>query len=401
MTQVFERETFTGFYDHNSGRTFADLEFRRCSFEGSAISITHDPRRRSTIRNVKVIQCEEVGCSLGPAVVEDVLVDGLKTSGLFQTWGAVFKHVVIRGRIGRVMLSPVVSAGLATPAQQRAFDEANAAYYATVDWALDIRDAAAEELDIRGIPPTLIRRDPATQVVVTRERALEGRWRQLDLSQTYWPGVLQNFLDDGEPWILLVAPKRHWKFRQLAEGLRLLREAGVTEPDAPPGSGGLGLGSSAVEPVTRATHEEDQLWRGVAAAGVRVGVGEPAPDPELMEALSARDPALRELAAEALGESGASQAVAALLASLSDPSAMVRGAAAEALGKIGDGGAIDGLLRALGDPDASVRASAARALGRIGAHDALARLEALANDREEDEDVRSAACEALDQLHDL
>lgn len=35
-------------------------------------------------------------CSVRAAVVEDVLVHGLKTSGLFQTWAAVFRHVTLR-----------------------------------------------------------------------------------------------------------------------------------------------------------------------------------------------------------------------------------------------------------------------------------------------------------------
>lgn len=42
-------------------------------------------------------------CSVRAAVVEDVLVHGLKTSGLFQTWAAVFRHVTLKGKIDRVM----------------------------------------------------------------------------------------------------------------------------------------------------------------------------------------------------------------------------------------------------------------------------------------------------------
>jgi hypothetical protein len=229
--KIFEDRVFECFYDRG-GRTFSNLEFRRCRFESSRISITRDPRRRSTVRNVKLVQCEQLGCAINTAIIEDVMVDGLKTHGqLLQTWGAVFKHVTLKGNIGRIMLSPAVATGLAKPHEQRAFDEANAAYYAEVDWALDISQARFEECDIRGIPARLIRRDPETQVVVTREKALLGEWRQIDLSGTYWGGWIELFLEDGEPDVVLVAPKRNPHYRVLLDGLKKLRDAGVAEPD--------------------------------------------------------------------------------------------------------------------------------------------------------------------------
>lgn len=229
--QIFEKREFECFYDRNSGRIFSDLEFRKCHFVSCGISITEDPRLRSTVRNVKLVDCERHGCTLHTAIVENVLVDGLKTNGLFQTWGAVFKHVTLRGKLGRIMISPAVAAGTVTEKEQRAFDEANAAYYQSADWALDISEAEFEEADIRGIRATLIRRDPVSQVVVTREKAMEGRWRTLPLQGTDWDGILDLFLRSGEPDTVLVAPKRHRKFRNLLEGLRKLRDAGVAEPE--------------------------------------------------------------------------------------------------------------------------------------------------------------------------
>jgi hypothetical protein len=229
--QLFEKQEFARFYDQDSGRTFSGIEFRKCSFLSSSVSITRDPKLRSTVRDVKLIQCEQRGCALNAAIVEDVLVDGFKTNGLFQTWGAVFKHVTLRGKIGRVMISPYVAPSTATEKQQWAFDEANAAYYAGVDWALDISEAEFEEVDIRRLSARLVRRDPTTQVVVTRERAMEGRWRTLDLSRTDWAGWIDLFLKDGDPDLVLAAPKRHRSYRDLLDGLKALRDAGVAEPD--------------------------------------------------------------------------------------------------------------------------------------------------------------------------
>ena len=229
--RVVERQEFDSFYDHDSARLFSDIEFRRCTFVSCAISITGDPALRSTIRNVKLFNCETYGCQLDTAIVEDVTVDGLKTHGLRQTWGAVFKHVTLRGKIGRLMFSPAVSPGVATLRQQRAFDEANEQYYSTVDWALDIREAEAEELDIRRVPARLIRRDPESQVVVTREKAMQGKWRQLNLEKTYWATSIELFLEAGDPDWVLIAGKRDRDYRRLVDGLKALRDAGVAEPD--------------------------------------------------------------------------------------------------------------------------------------------------------------------------
>lgn len=226
-----EGQEFVQWFDRDSAAIYSDLEFVKCRFESSGISITRNPQLRATVRNVRLIKCVERGCGIENAIFEDVSIDGLKTSGLLQTWAAVFKHVTFRGKIGRLMVSPFVAPGIATPAQQRAFDEANARYYTGVDWALDLREAEFEECDLRRVPAHLVRRDPETQVVVTREQAMRGEWRKLDLSKTYWASALEGFLIEGDPDIVLVAGKRQKKFRDLVDGLNKLRDAGVAEPD--------------------------------------------------------------------------------------------------------------------------------------------------------------------------
>jgi len=231
MMNLFNNQEFSNFYDRNSGCLFQDLEFRNCQFISSSLSITRNPKRRSTVRNVRVVQCEEIGCSIDTAIIEDTIIDGLKTSDLFQSWGAVYKHVTMKGSIGRIMISPLVATAMARPKEQAAFNKANEEYYMAVDWALDIREARFMGCDIRGVPAHLIRRDPETQVVVTREKALLGEWKKLDLSKSFWHGWIKLFLQDGDPDVVLVAPKRHPKFNAWLDGLKMLRDAGVAEPD--------------------------------------------------------------------------------------------------------------------------------------------------------------------------
>ncbi len=228
--KIYDRQEFSGLYDR-AGQSFADLILKHCSFTGCFISNTRKTKRRSHVHNVQLVGCESRGCTIYAAVIENVLVSSLKTHTLLQTWGAVYKHVKLEGNIGRIMISPLIDLGLAKPKQQAAFDQANAEYYKTVDWALDISEARFYECDIRGVSASLIIRDPETQVVVTREKALQGKWKELDLSKTYWAGWIDLFLQSGEPDVVLVAPKRYPKYQDWLDGLKMLRDAGVAEPD--------------------------------------------------------------------------------------------------------------------------------------------------------------------------
>ena len=234
MTRVFRDQLFRRFFDDDSRSVFEDVEFRHCSFESCVVSNTKDPALRSTVRRLQFIACDSSGFnSLGPAIIEDTTVDGLKVNDVLQTWGMVFKHVILRGRIGPLMLSNCLCpTSTTTDAMQRAFEQANAEYYSTVDWALDISQAEfTEDCEIRGIPAKLIRRDPETQAVVTRERAMRGNWRQLGLEKTFWKVALEVFLESGDQNYVLIAPKRAKDFKHLLRGLQLLRDAGVAEPD--------------------------------------------------------------------------------------------------------------------------------------------------------------------------
>ena len=229
--RTFENDEFTAFYDRG-GNVYEDLHFKKCTFISSSISITYDPANRTTVRNVTLERCRVVGSALDCAVVEDVLVDGLQTSDLHQAWGALFKHVTLRGKIGRLMVTPLISPRHRNTPEQAAFDEQREAYYETIDWALDISEAEAVELELAGIPARLIRRDPETQAVVTRQAALSGEWRELEpVKKTVLGLAIQQMLKRGDDDTVLVAERRARDFKQLLAGIQELRAAGVAEPD--------------------------------------------------------------------------------------------------------------------------------------------------------------------------
>lgn len=219
------------------------MSFRRCQFENCSLALAVRPAKRPTVRRIAMTDCIALGCAIGSAVIEEVVVDGLVTPGRvpFFVRGAAFNHVTLRGRFGGLTITgdarrPSMRGWDDVPLRGEV-DEANAAYYEGVDWALDISEVECEDLEIRGgIPARLIRRDPATQVVITRERALEGRWRDVDLSGTWWSTAIDmlvnpKYLDSGYAEKVLVAPKLHRDFPRLLEGLSRLRAAGIAEPD--------------------------------------------------------------------------------------------------------------------------------------------------------------------------
>jgi len=229
--QLFEDQTLDGFSDFESSATFTDLRFRKCIFQSCSLSAGRWPQPRSTVRNVHVEQCRAYGCHIGAAIVEDSVIDGLRTGDILQTWGTVFKHVVLRGKIGRLMISRNFFTTPGGAEQERAFDLANAEYYRHVDWALDISQGEFSELDIRSVPGHLIRRNPETQARIKRERLVEADWRKLPFKAGVTQVIFDLFLDRGDPDVTYVAGKREKDFREMVADIELLRKEGIAEPD--------------------------------------------------------------------------------------------------------------------------------------------------------------------------
>jgi hypothetical protein len=231
---TYDRQNFLQRFDRDSGALYESIQFINCNFDNCALSLTKSPGLRSIVRNVLVTNCVTSNCGIGPAVFEDVTVDGLDTNDLLILWSPLFKHVTLRGKVGKIKINTAAHFVDRSAEVQQPFDLARAKFYEEVDWALDISKAEFKEFDMHGVPARLVRRDTATQVVVTRERALQPGWRErLSATNTHWPFVIDMFLQDGEPDIVLVAPKgkRKRDFTRLVDGLAELRQAGVAEPD--------------------------------------------------------------------------------------------------------------------------------------------------------------------------
>ena len=227
--KTFEKQSFDGYSDFDSGGVFEGYRFTRCEFDAVELSNAQRPDLRSTLRNCHLERCiVRQNCSINPAIVEDCVVDGLETRGLVFVRGAVFKHVVLKGKVGRFIVHWPWGAG-SDPGCP--FSAANAEYYRGVDWALDLTQCEAKELQLSGVPGRLIRRDPTTQILVTRERALAVDWRSLPLGGSPYAASLELLTRCGDDARVLIAPHRDRSFQACIQAQKVLRDAGVAEPD--------------------------------------------------------------------------------------------------------------------------------------------------------------------------
>lgn len=230
----YKNQTFRKLYDRGDALRLENMRFESCMFESCAISLTKDVHLRSTVKNVSVKNCAANGCGIGPAIFEEVEVDGLATNDLLIVWAATFHHVKLAGEIGKIKINPWAHFVDRTEAIQGPFTQSREAFYRSIDWALDIREARFKEFDSAGIPARLFRRDPESQAVVTRElvSAEDGRRIARAVGNPWLPwirGALSDGSNDGVLVTPLGAPKK--KRDEFLHGLRQLRNLDIAEPD--------------------------------------------------------------------------------------------------------------------------------------------------------------------------
>jgi hypothetical protein len=247
MMKRYEDETWSQFLDpargvldprfsDPTGALLEDLDLVRCTVRGGGLgNKARTPAERTIVRRVRATACI-VSVRIGPVLFEDVEIDGLRTVGN-PVWvrAGLFHHVVLKGKIGSLSLTNVrrlvITPTVEIEQEQAAFDASAMKFYASMDWAIDISEARFRELDWRlNVPARLVRRDPVTQIVVTRERALEGTWRKIPLHPTLSIS-LDMFVRSEHLDTILIAAKAASYYKDQLDGIQRLRDAGIAEPE--------------------------------------------------------------------------------------------------------------------------------------------------------------------------
>lgn len=212
----------------NRDKPPGDIVYRRCIFDNCAVGPA-TRTNRPVLRNVTFEDVQYFGCFFFDVAFENVKLHGLKSMDrgrmpLFFT-NCMFRHVVISGSCcgfislfedaRRIKVADVVK------------------YYKRVDWALDVSKAEfTSSVPLQFVPGHLVRRDPETQVLVTRERLNVIPWKRFLRKPSIGRISIQNFLESS-PFDSFVfeAPKRAPYFREQLEMVRRFREIELAEPD--------------------------------------------------------------------------------------------------------------------------------------------------------------------------
>lgn len=225
---VYHEAVFRNLIDRDSGRIVQNLDLHRCSFINCRLSSGLDPANRTTFRRVQLSHCriqQRLGL-VGAPILEDILVDDFRCGDVLIFSGAAFRRVTLKGHMPPMILNERMAGGAVPVECAELFVAANREYYKSVDWALDIRDARFASVRLSSVPGQLIRRNPETQVLVSRSKLLQTDWNNPAL-----PSItrvsLRNVVNSRHEYQVIVAGERSNTFPAQLKGFDILRREGL------------------------------------------------------------------------------------------------------------------------------------------------------------------------------
>ena len=223
---VFKKVFFDDLRDIDSGEVFQDMIFEKCSFMSCSFSYTSDVHKRSKARKITFKNCEQKNCQLFGGILEDIEIENLATHNILWSKGTFFKHVTLKGKMGRMVLSNETALCFGEEVRSN-FILANENLYKEVDWCLDISGAVFKELDIRGVPAKYIIRNPDNQVVITKESLKNADLSRVDFKGTYFKTAIGLFRDSYFEDTILTAPMMRKDSGKYLEVLDQLVKEGI------------------------------------------------------------------------------------------------------------------------------------------------------------------------------
>ncbi|MCU0393676.1 MAG: hypothetical protein MUE81_21390 [Thermoflexibacter sp.] len=219
---------FEDIVEQGLGQIIENLIFEKCVFRYCDFSRTLDTNLMTRVNNIILKNIKLENCMIGAGYVENTIIENLSSNELLQCWGTLFNNVVLKGKMSRIMFTNIIDPSEPKGEIQQSYNQLFRTYYESVDMALDISEAHFKECNLRGIPARCIKRDSDSQVVITREKALELKkdWNQIDFRKIYFKTSIQLFLDRGDADYVLVAPKLDKRFTDFKIVIDELREKG-------------------------------------------------------------------------------------------------------------------------------------------------------------------------------
>jgi hypothetical protein len=236
LIKVIADAELRGHGELNVGQT----RFERC--------YVHNSRARGgRAVAVEAIDCTTWSCHLYDVRLEDCVVRNLKTSPggggratpLFL-WGGSARRVTVAGTVGGIIWNPPTRGLLGFDLDPAKVEEVRRYYDSIDDWAVDVSQARFRSMpSLRfGPPGRLVRRDPETQPLITKQaaaRALELIGSELGI----WRAVLADLVTGSWPDEIVLMPAlgaRKARREEELRGLERLRQIGAFEDDRQPPS---------------------------------------------------------------------------------------------------------------------------------------------------------------------
>ncbi|MGW2178008.1 hypothetical protein ACWCXX_07940 [Streptomyces sp. NPDC001732] len=221
---------FNNLIDRNSALHLSDLHVEGCTFYNCVLSAARHPDLRTRISNTTLLNCKADNCNVYSVALTNVRVENLSTGDepLF-VWGAKFSNVTLAGNFDRLVINSRVNPPAIPMGDSEEFRKANA-FHTPNDWALDLSNAYALELTLRGIPASRVRIDQQTQAVVRRSMVpSHNKWRSA-CAGTWWDRTIDSMMKSNHDDVVLVTPRLRPDSDLFVRAIEKLRSLGIADP---------------------------------------------------------------------------------------------------------------------------------------------------------------------------
>jgi hypothetical protein len=195
---------------------FRDVTFEQCEFDSVLIGKpdTDIWRRRHEFHNVRALECRFRNCLLKHALLEHVTFERCSApDGGLVLWKCVLHEVVFDGVYESLRVIP--------PDGYHYAEDPDVG----PSFAIDVRTTRCGEVELLGIPPSLVRYDSAIGGVVSRGALAADGWPAGEVSE-YFGGIMVKFKAYGGNSSVYIVPTEAPEGPELLKELAALRSRG-------------------------------------------------------------------------------------------------------------------------------------------------------------------------------